>query len=193
MHEFILPKNPMDELENNKREAEKALSPKDHYDKKKAEKDRERQQKKGKEKTVRGGKKIVKRMVWTIGILVIIGAGVWLLALAPNLPPTSSQNHSETIPASHIITTQMPDAIQRHMLEHADGGGAPGIIIQYNCDDYDCEADLIQKLTSLVEGYPDNVYLAPNVYDGKIILTREGGREVLDEFNEQIIKNFIEQ
>lgn len=77
------------------------------------------------------------------------------------------------------------------MLEHSDGKEKPGIIIQYNCDDFDCEPDLIQKLAALAEQYPDNVYLAPNKYDGKIILTKLGKMEILDAFDEQKIKDFI--
>ena len=75
--------------------------------------------------------------------------------------------------------------------EHADGSGKPGIIIQYNCQKYTCEPDLIEKLTVLVKEYPDNVYLAPNNYDGKIILTKEGKLEILEQFDEQKMKDFI--
>ena len=79
------------------------------------------------------------------------------------------------------------------MLEHADGGSKPGVMIQYNCDDYDCSSDLIEKLTELVQQYPDNVYLAPNNYDGKIVLIMLGKREILNTFDEQAIRIFIEQ
>jgi hypothetical protein len=78
------------------------------------------------------------------------------------------------------------------MLEHSDGSGAPGVLIQYNCTDYECESGLIEQLTTLVREYPENVYLAPNTYDGKIILTRIGQREVLDTFEEDTIRAFIE-
>jgi len=74
----------------------------------------------------------------------------------------------------------------------ADGRGKPGIIIQYNCKKYSCEPDLIQKLTELLKQYPENVYLAPNNYDGKIILTKLSRSKVLDSFDEQTIKEFIE-
>lgn len=194
MYLFTLPKNPMEELENNKKADEQGLSKKDLYDKKKAEKDRERKQKNAKDKTVRGGKKINKKIIYTaIVVVVIVGAG-WLFTLVPNLPPTTQQNHTEDSPPAHILTTAIPDSIQRHMLEHADGDGGkgPGIIIQYNCNDYECEAEMIEQLTTLVTEYPDNVYLAPNNYDGKIILTRLGKREVLDSFDAQTIREFIE-
>ena len=195
MHDFILPKNPMEELENNKKAAEQGLGPKEMYDQKKAEKDRERQRKNVKDKTVRGGRKMGKGIIYAVIAVVAIGGIGWLFTFIPNLPPTSQQNHSENSPPAHILTTAIPDSIQRHMLEHADGSDAngPGIIIQYNCDDYECEAEMVEQLTVLVSGYPDNVYLAPNNYDGKSILTRLGKREVLDEFDQEIIKNFIER
>ncbi len=79
------------------------------------------------------------------------------------------------------------------MLEHANGKVKPGVIIQYNCKKYYCEPDLITKLTELVKQYPENVYLAPNNYDGKIILTKLNKRQILNEFNEQVIKDFIKE
>ena len=80
------------------------------------------------------------------------------------------------------------------MLEHADGDGKNGlgVIIQYNCEKYRCEKDLIEKLKTLVKKYPKNVYLTPGNYDGKIILTRLGKREILDKFDEQKITSFIQ-
>ena len=171
------------------------LTPKEQYDLKKREKEQEKKKERTKEKINEAPKKIG-RVIRNIVIAgVVIGGIGWFLTLAPNLPPTSGQDHSEDIPGAHILTTKMSDRIQRHMIEHADGGtsqgGVPGILIQYNCDDYDCAPDLIQKLTTLAEEYPENVYLAPNFYDGKIILTKGGRREILDEFDEQIIRDFI--
>ena len=78
------------------------------------------------------------------------------------------------------------------MFEHADGKGKPGIIIQYNCQKYICEPDLVQKLTALVKQYPDNVYLAPNNYDGEIILTKLNEIKILENFDEKIIRDFIQ-
>jgi len=128
-------------------------------------------------------------------VVVLLGVGgyfgVQKLQSIAFLPPISSQNHSEASPEAHIMDTRISDRDQRHMLEHADGGGFPGIIIQYNCDAYDCTDDLVSQLTTLVEEYPDNVYLAPNRYDGKIILTKAGQRKILDQFDETVIREFI--
>ena len=172
------------------------LTPKEQYDLKKKKKDQTKGKEQLKEKINATPKKIGKFILYILITVGIIGGIGWFVSLVPNLPPTSMQNHSEDSPPAHIVTERIPDSIQRHMLEHADGGtrqgDIPGIIIQYNCDDYECEPDLVQKLTALVEEYPKNVYLAPNNYDGKIILTRLGKREVLDSFDAQIIRDFIE-
>lgn len=140
-------------------------------------------------------KKIIRRVLSILITIVIISGIVWLIITPsnrPNLPPIAMDGHIEVNPKEHIITEPMADPVQRHMLEHADGKGKPGVIIQYNCQKYTCEPDLIQRLTDLVKQYPDNVYLAPNTYDGKIILTKMGERAILDTFNESRIRTFIE-
>jgi len=124
-------------------------------------------------------------------VLAIIAGYVWYVSSQPVLPPTSQHGHIEKNPESHILAKPMPDVIQRHMLEHADGKNAPGIIIQYNCEDYECENDLVDNLKKLVTEYPENVYLAPGSYDGKIILNRDGGIEILEDFDKDIIRAFI--
>lgn len=136
------------------------------------------------------------RRALTIGATVaVVGGGVFGLArfvgTRPNLPPTDLQGHIEDMPKTHITDEPIPESIQRHMLEHADGKGKPGVIVQYNCRKYSCAGDLVEKLTALVKQYPDNVYLAPNDYDGMIILTKLGSQKILNGFDEQAIKDFI--
>ncbi len=170
---------------------DEGLSGKELYELKKKERDA------GKNKGQKGEavKQGSKNIIGVIVVLLILGglvAGfVWFATQQLYLPPITAQGHIETSPAAHIIDTPMPDAIQRHMLEHSDGSGASGIIIQYNCNNYDCAPDLIENLTALVEEFPDNVYLAPNTYDGKIILTRNGSYEILDSFDDEAIRAFI--
>lgn len=130
------------------------------------------------------------------GVLVVIlaiGGFIWYQSVQPNLPPIDMQGHIEQNPPSHIMDSAIPDAVQKHMLEHADGDSknGPGVIIQYNCRKYTCEKDLVKKLQKLGNKYPKNVYVAPGDYDGKIILTRLGERQILDSFNEEKIANFI--
>ncbi len=108
-------------------------------------------------------------------------------------PPTDTAGHAETSPPSHILERPLPLATFKHMLEHADGSGPPGVIISYNCDDYDCQPDFVDRLRAIAEDYPDFVYLAP--FPGmtaKLAVTRRGKQVILDEFDEQRIRNFIE-
>ena len=178
----------MEELEQNRKLAEaEQLSKQERRQIRKQHNREERQKEQRNEK--------MKKTLTITAIILVVGGGIIALAVfsskAPNLPPTSQVNHSENSPPGRIVTRPIPEGIQKHMLEHADGVGAPGIIIQYNCEDFECDPDLVQQLTVLVEQYPENVYLAPNKYDGKIILTKEGRREILDSFDEQAIRNFI--
>ncbi len=133
---------------------------------------------------------------WIIFILIFgaIITGIFLfVSNIKTLPPTDIQGHIEESPSSHVLKEPMPLAIQKHMLEHADGSGPPGIVINYNCDDYECENDLIENLESFAEKYPANDYVAPfKKMDAKIALTKFGKIEILDEYDEVRIKNFIE-
>jgi len=130
-----------------------------------------------------------------IVILVLIVGGIYLiLPKGQTLPPTDMQGHIEVSPPSHVMKEPMRIEVQKHMLEHADGaeGGPPGIIINYNCKDYDCEPDLIEKLEAFADKYPKNVYVAPfKNMEVKIALTKLGRIQVLEEYNEQAIDNFI--
>lgn len=139
-------------------------------------------------------KKIMRRVLSILITVAVISGIVWIIitpSKRPNLPPTVMDGHIEVNPKEHISSEPMADPVQRHMIEHADGKGKPGVIIQYNCQKYTCEPDLIQKLTDLVKQYPENVYLAPNTYDGKIILTKLGNIKILESFDEMVIKEFI--
>lgn len=133
---------------------------------------------------------VTKILLIIIGLLAISGIG-WYMVTRPNLPPIDMAGHIEENPPAHILNTEMPESIQKHMFEHADGKGKPGVLIQYNCRKYRCEKDFIDKLKTLVKKFPENVYLAPGNYDGKIILTRLGQRQVLTSYSEQQITDFI--
>ena len=132
---------------------------------------------------------------WTIFIIIVglIITGIMLgISNIKTLPPTDMQGHIESSPTSHILKEPMPIAIQKHMLEHADGSGPPGIVINYNCEDYVCEEGLIEKLEEFAEKYPENVYIAPfKGMDAKIVLTKLGKIEILEEYDEEKIENFI--
>lgn len=137
--------------------------------------------------------KIYKPLIF-IGILTVLIWGVMILIPDSNsLPPTTMEGHREINPPSHISKKPFSIAVQKHMLEHADGieGGRGGVIINYNCEDYECESDLIEKLENfaLESTY---VYVAP--FEGmetKIALTSLGRIEVLEQYDEAKIKSFI--
>ena len=115
-----------------------------------------------------------------------------MISSVKTLPPTDMQGHVEANPDSHVLKEPMPIPIHKHMLEHADGTASPGIVINYNCKDYSCEADLIEKLETFAGRYPANVYVAPfKNMDAKIALTKLGRLEILEEYDEQKINSFI--
>jgi len=131
---------------------------------------------------------------WSILILIvglIIVGVIWTISNVKTLPPTDMVGHIEENPISHVLKEPMPIAIQKHMLEHADGTGRPGVIINYNCEDYSCESDLVENLEVFAGKY-DYVYVAPfKNMDAKITLTKLNKIEVLEEFDEKRIENFI--
>lgn len=175
----------------NKKLAEQGPAGKDLYEERKKEKEQNKKKERRGKKLSEAPKKLGRYIFYILIAALIVGLLAWLVASRPNLPPTAMQGHIEESPPSHIVNTPIPDNIQRHMLEHADGGGSPGIIIQYNCSDFDCAPDLLSRLTELVNDYPENVYLGPNNYDGKIILTKLGKRKMLEEFDRETIVKFI--
>ncbi len=131
---------------------------------------------------------------WSIFIVITVlfaGSVYFLTSSTKTLPPTDIQGHIEANPSSHILKEPMPIEIQKHMLEHADGYGPPGVVINYNCEDYNCEDGLIENLEAFAEKYTF-VYIAPfpNM-NAKIVLTRHGKIEILDSYDKERIENFI--
>ncbi len=133
--------------------------------------------------------------ILVIAVGLIIAGIAWGISNIERLPPTDMDGHIESNPSSHILKDPMPIAIQKHVLEHVDGveGGKAGVIINYNCKDYQCENDLIGELESFATNY-DYVYVAPfKGMDAKIAITKLGKIGVLEEYDEIRIKNFIER
>lgn len=134
---------------------------------------------------------------WSILVIIvglIITGIVWGISNIERLPPTDMDGHIESNPSSHVLKDPMPIAIQKHMLEHADGieKGRGGVVINYNCKDYRCEDNLIEELESFATKY-DYVYVAPfKGMDTKIALTKLSKIDILEEYDEILIKNFIE-
>lgn len=132
-----------------------------------------------------------KLVIFIIVVVIVVGGVYFLVSTTKTLPPTDIQGHVEASPSSHILKEPMPITIQKHMLEHADGYGPPGVVINYNCEDYICEEGLIKKLEAFAIQY-NFVYVAPfpNM-NAKIALTKHGRIETLDSYNEERIENFI--
>lgn len=129
-----------------------------------------------------------------IAIIGLIIAGIfWSISNIETLPPIDMEGHIESNPPSHILKEPMPIAIQKHMLEHADGveGGRGGIVINYNCKDYECESNLIDNLEAFAKKY-EYVYVAPfKNMKAKLALTKLGKIETLEGYNEEKIEKFI--
>ena len=124
--------------------------------------------------------------------LVIIGF-YFTFSNVKILPPTDMQGHIESVPPSHVLKEPMSVPLQKHMLEHVDGqqGARGGVIINYNCDQYNCEEGLIENLEQFGNEF-NYVYVAPfKNMDAKIALTKLNRIEVLEEYNEGEIRNFI--
>lgn len=137
-------------------------------------------------------KKILNWSIFIIIIIAIIGGIIFLFLNTKTLPPTSMSGHVEENPPSHVMRVPMLLTIQKHMLEHADGSGPPGVIINYNCDDFRCDDELITKLEAFADKYPENVYVAPfPKMDAKIALTKLGKIKELENYDEEVIDNFI--
>lgn len=133
---------------------------------------------------------------WIIAI-VVIGVIFWLITLSfsniKTLPPTDMLGHVESSPLSHVLKEPMSIPIQKHMLEHVDGeeGAGGGVIINYNCKDYNCENSLVENLETFASYY-NYVYVAPfKNMDAKIALTKLNQIEILDEYDKDKIHIFI--
>ena len=157
-----------------------------------------RKQKRKAERCSRDQKRSIKKVLTRAGIGVVAAIGLgWLgysIATAKRLPPTDMNNHVEELPPSHILTTPMPIAVQRHILEHADGRRRPGVVINYNCRKFRCPDGMVDRLTEIARGYPEFVYLAPYPeMDVRIAVTRLGKILTLEEPDEAQIRAFIER
>lgn len=133
---------------------------------------------------------------WAIFLVIVVGAVAliwWGASSRVVLPPSDDIGHIEANPASHVLRVPMNILVHKHMLEHMDGieGGRGGAIINYNCEDYECEDGLIEKLEAFAGTY-QHVYVAPfDNMDAKIVLTKLNRQEILEEFDEDRIDVFV--
>src|SRR3989344_3715122 len=134
---------------------------------------------------------------WSIFILIfglIVTGIVWSVSGIEKLPPTDIDGHIESNPSSHVLKEPIPIEIQKHMLEHVDGieGGRGGVVINYNCKDYECDENLVENLESYANQY-GYVYVAPfKGMTSKIAITKLGRIQTFEEYDAESIKQFIE-
>ena len=110
---------------------------------------------------------------------------MYLAIASKNLPPTKL-THPDTgsLPPRQINTRPIPRGIQINVTGRNRTHPPGQMLVLYNCQDYECEPDLVQKLTDLVQGYPPSVYLAPYPgMDAKIALAAPGNLEILETFD----------
>jgi len=109
------------------------------------------------------------------------------------LPPTSyTPAHSESFPQQQINTRPIPRLVQEHVMERNAGHERGSMLVQYNCVDYQCEPDLVERLTEIVRAYPPYVFLAPYpTMDAKIALAAPRKLLTLDALDEDKIHAFI--
>jgi len=138
----------------------------------------------------------LRRKLKIIGALLVIGligvGGALLFSNRAKLyPPTSfAGQHAETWPAQRISTVPIPLLVQAHIIEHIPGG-EPGVLLEYNCARFQCESDLVAKLTDIAKRY-SYIYLAPYPQMGaKIALAAFNRRLVLDQYDEAKIIAFL--
>ena len=69
----------------------------------------------------------------------------------------------------------------------------PGrMLVQYNCRDYECAPDTVERLVEIVRSYPTSVYLAPYPgMDANIALAAPGRMLTLDTLDEGRIREFV--
>jgi len=132
-----------------------------------------------------------------LGVLIVAAAVGSFFSEGPSVyPPTTIVGHVETYPKERIsTTTPIPVAVQKHILEHVPVGGGerPGVIIQYNCAEFQCDEDLVPNLVAIARRY-EYVYLAPYPeMDAKIALSAHDDLLTLDEYEREEIIAFIEK
>ena len=109
------------------------------------------------------------------------------------LPPTSfTPAHLESLPSQQVNRLPIPRLVQEHVMERDAGHERGSMLVQYNCVEFQCEADLVDRLTEIVLTYPPQVYLAPYpTMDAKIALAAPGKLLTLDALDEERIREFI--
>jgi len=133
---------------------------------------------------------------WSIDLIIavlLIGGIYYWSTNREILPPTDMAGHIEQNPSSHVMDEPMSLSVQKHMLEHSDGKGPPGVIINYNCEDFECEPGLKEKLAEIANKYSEFAFKAPfSNMSKKIAITRMGKIQTFDNLDKNALVQFIE-
>ena len=137
-------------------------------------------------------KKRIRNIAILVVILAIVVYGFSSVSGKSSLPSKTMDNHIEVWPNSQISKNPLNPKIHRHILEHAGNAGeTPGIVINYDCKNYACEAGLILDLEEFTKDN-DIVYVAPyKNMKAKIVLTKLNRQITLDALDSKRIENFI--
>ena len=124
-----------------------------------------------------------------IGVFLLVGIN------QKTLPPTSfGPNHSESLPPQQINLSPIPRLIQEHVMERNRTHPQGQMLVQYNCLDYYCAPDMVEKLTEIVQAFPRTVYLAPYPgMDANIALAAPGRLLTLDSLDVERVREFIKE
>ena len=84
-------------------------------------------------------------------VVVVVGVVILYASTRKEPPPTSAPpGHAETLPRRQINDSPIPKLVQQHVMERNSTHPAGQMLVQYNCKDYQCEPDLVAKLTEIV-------------------------------------------
>ena len=138
--------------------------------------------------------KISKWVYLLMGVLVILVVLYLALSGPKKLPPNDILGHVEEYPTEKVLTQPLEIPVFKHILEHTNTSGRrPGVIISYNCLDFDCEENLIGNLEAFTNDF-DYVYVAPYPnMDVKIAITKYDETMILKEYDEETITKFIKE
>lgn len=140
-------------------------------------------------------------LLMTVGGIAVVGLAIggFVLFMTTRsdfgkiLPPTSfGPAHLETFPPRQINTQPIPRLIQEHVMERNASHGNGKMLVQYNCVNYECAPDLVERLTEIVLTFPPEVYLAPYpTMDAMIALAAPGRLVTLETLDADKIRAFI--
>ena len=159
---------------------------------------RERRQQESRRARLR---KLRRTFLMAAASLAVVGLAIGGLVLfmttrstfGKELPPTSyTPSHSESFPPGQINFRPIPRLVQEHVMERNAGHEKGSMLVQYNCDDYQCEPGLEERLAEIVGDYPPYVFLAPYpTMDAMIALAAPGRLLTLDVLDVNKIREFI--